>query len=189
MRASAIVIAAVGACLAVGQSALAQSAPPPEMHMHRVQAGTLDATGWTLAASTEGAFSVRLPCKFNDYTVDIKEAGAIKGHLFMVGCDRADGVRFSAMRFQWVAPNGGQETYDRYVREGLAPGATFRSDTFKGFPSVYSSYASGGKCAWARALHVGGEVLVVMVEPVHAPCTDLKAVADKYFDTAEVKSR
>ena len=157
--------------------------------MHRQQAGTLDATGWTLAVSTEGDYSVSLPCKFNDYTVDGKESTPEKAHIYMVGCDRADGVRFSAMRFHFAKPTDGQQQFDRYAHEGMLPGAVFHVDTFKGYPSVYSTVAQGGKCAWSRALHVGSELFLMLVEPIQVPCTDLKAVADTYFDSAKVKTR
>ena len=41
----------------------------PQMEMHRVQATTKDPSGWYLAASTHGAFSVLIPIPFNDFTV------------------------------------------------------------------------------------------------------------------------
>ncbi|MDZ4834035.1 MAG: hypothetical protein SGJ27_09690, partial [Candidatus Melainabacteria bacterium] len=41
----------------------------PQMEMHRVQATTKDSSGWYLAASTHGSFSVLLPIPFNDFTV------------------------------------------------------------------------------------------------------------------------
>src|SRR5690349_16387402 len=66
MRSSLFVASAASLMLIV--PAFGQNLPPG-MTMHRLQAGEPDASGWLTAASTEGGFSVRLPLKFNDFTL------------------------------------------------------------------------------------------------------------------------
>src|SRR4030095_4903909 len=78
-------------------SAFAQ-ATPPGMKMHRVQAGEPDASGWMIATSTEGGFSVRLPLKFNDFTLEESDAKAATLRSFIVGTKSQEGIKFSATR-------------------------------------------------------------------------------------------
>ena len=41
----------------------------PGVRMHRQQAGEFNLDSWSIAQSTEGKFSVRMPVRFNDFTV------------------------------------------------------------------------------------------------------------------------
>ncbi len=47
-----------------------QSTP---LEMHRAGAGTDDGTGWYVAESTLGNFTVSLPGPFNDYTIRVED--------------------------------------------------------------------------------------------------------------------
>jgi len=49
-----------------GTMALAQQ---PKLEMHRTAVSADDGSGWHLAVSTKGSFSVRMPIPFNDFTV------------------------------------------------------------------------------------------------------------------------
>ncbi len=90
-------------CVALTMSAFGQALPPgitlpPGMTMHRFQAGEPDASGWMLATSTEGAFSVRLPIKFNDFTIDESDPSAPTLRLFSVGAASQEKIKFVATR-------------------------------------------------------------------------------------------
>ena len=91
-------------CVAPAISASGQALPPgitlpPGMTMHRFQAGEPDASGWMLATSTEGAFSVRMPIKFNDFTVDESDPNASVLRTFVVGATSQEKIKFVATRF------------------------------------------------------------------------------------------
>ena len=73
-------------------------AVPPGMKMRRIQAGEPDASGWRVAASTEGEFSVRLPLKFNDFTIGEGDSKAPMLHTFTVGAKSQEGIKFTATR-------------------------------------------------------------------------------------------
>lgn len=83
-----------------GLSVISASAQtlPPGMKLHRVQAGEPDASGWMVATSTEGGFSVRLPLKFNDFTVAESDPKAPVLRTFTVGAKSQEGIKFSATR-------------------------------------------------------------------------------------------
>ena len=44
-------------------------AQQPKLEMHRAGVDSKDPSGWHLAVSTKGSFSVRMPIPFNDFTV------------------------------------------------------------------------------------------------------------------------
>src|SRR5262245_43916523 len=78
-------------------------AAEPKMEMHRMQATTKDPSGWYLAASTHGTFSVLIPIPFNDFTVtdDDPKFGKIKTHI--VGSKSSEGIKFSATETPIIA--------------------------------------------------------------------------------------
>jgi hypothetical protein len=159
----------------------------PQMQMHRTQAGSLDSTGWTAAKSTEGAFEVRLPCKFNDYTADAGEKDGKKALLYAVGCDRSDHVRFFAARSEYLNGRDGAEAkFAELSRNGLMPGMPVKRGQHMGAPYVDTVISQGSKCAWSRFLRAGSENLLMIVEPINVPCTDQSAAAQKFFDSAVV---
>jgi hypothetical protein len=89
--------------VALAISAFGQALPPdiklpPGMTMHRFQVGEPDATGWMLAASTEGGFSVRVPLTFNDLTVEESDPNAPMLRLFSVGAISQERIKFVATR-------------------------------------------------------------------------------------------
>src|SRR5262245_55810108 len=89
--------AAAALCLAV----LAGAAAAQERKMHRVQAGELDASGWTTAKSTEGRFSVRMPLKFNDFTVTESKPDTPVKRAFTVGARSSEKIAFVATRLEY----------------------------------------------------------------------------------------
>jgi hypothetical protein len=79
------------------------------MVYHRLMAGQPDADGWYPATSTEGGFSVRLPAKFQDFTLP-----TIRGPMYIVGAERPDGTGFSATSYRVPNMQGAvEEMYGR----------------------------------------------------------------------------
>jgi len=114
-------------CVASAIAAFGQPLPPgitlpPGMTMHRFQAGVPDATGWMIAASTPGGFSVRMPIKFNDFTVDESDPNAAVLRTFTVGATSQEKIKFVATRF--VYRKGAESAQFFFARaekgEGLA---------------------------------------------------------------------
>lgn len=96
MRRNLVLLASL-CCLSFASAAFSQS-PPPGMTMHRIQAGEPDDSGWMVAASTEGGFSVRLPLKFNDFTIVESDPKALALRTFVVGTKSQEGIKFTATR-------------------------------------------------------------------------------------------
>ena len=103
-------------------TALAQS-PREELTMHRKNAGELDASGWVTASSTSGSFSIRMPLKFNDFTVQMPPSSADVAKTHGVGANSKEGIKFVAQRIV-------------YRRAGLAQKYFARIQGGKAFPRV-----------------------------------------------------
>ena len=115
-------------CVALAMSAFGQALPPgitlpPGMTMHRFQAGEPDASGWMLATSTEGAFSVRMPIKFNDFTINESDPSAPVLRTFSVGATSQEKIKFVVTRM--VYRKGAESAQFFFARaekgEGMPP--------------------------------------------------------------------
>lgn len=69
-------------------------AEQPKLEMHRVGVNVGDGSGWYLAKSTKGSFSVRLPIPFNDFTTYDASTGSAN---YVVGGKSSEGVKFAAV--------------------------------------------------------------------------------------------
>jgi hypothetical protein len=89
MRALTIVLLAVALTL----GALPVEAQQPKLEMHRAGVNVSDGSGWYLAKSTKGSFSVRLPIPFNDFTTYDTGTGSAS---HVVGGKSSEGIKFAA---------------------------------------------------------------------------------------------
>jgi len=133
------------------------------MEVHRVQATTKDPSGWYLAASTRGSFSVLIPIPFNDFTVaeDDSTVGKIKTHT--VGAKSAEGIKFSATETPIIRGRS-PTNLAALPQQFRKPGQTVSDiDTslFAGYPSV--SFAVRGLSSGAYMRHVGTPKSLIIV--------------------------
>jgi hypothetical protein len=105
--------------------------------MHRIQAGTLDESGWTNANSTQGVFTATMPCLFNDFTVEDMNAKSSTEKVFTLGCRRYDQRKFSVSRVQYRSGNADAQTFfegNAIVSEW--PRGTVVRSKFQGFAII-----------------------------------------------------
>jgi len=74
----------------VGATTVAQA--QPKVEMHRVGVSADDGSGWHLAVSSKGSFSIRLPIPFNDFTILDPSTGEA---TYVVGGKSSEGIKFS----------------------------------------------------------------------------------------------
>src|SRR5437868_12349875 len=79
------------AAIVLGVTATAHAQPKLEMHRAGVSAD--DGSGWHLAVSSKGSFSIRLPIPFNDFTILDPSTGEM---TYAVGGKSSEGIKFSA---------------------------------------------------------------------------------------------
>ena len=138
----------------------------PQMEMHRVQATTKDPSGWYLAASTHGSFSVLIPIPFNDFTVtdDDPKVGKIKTHT--VGAKSAEGIKFSATETP-IIEGRSPTNLAALPRQFRKPGQTVSDiDTslFAGYPSVSFSVKGPSSGAYMRHVKTPKSLILVILE-------------------------
>lgn len=178
---------AAAALMLFSAGALAQ-ALPPGMKMHRAEAGKLDASGWVTASSTEGNFSVRLPCKYNDFTMNGYNPTEPVEKGYAVGC--MDGKRkYSATRIHYR--NGAKDAkayFERAEGVGKMPGAVATRTTFGKLPAVDVATEGSGRCGYLRFIQLGTDNLVMAIEAPVEACNGLDAQAAKYFKSLSLKN-
>jgi len=180
-----IALVMLGTTNAVGQG------HPPALKMHRQQAGVLDRSGWTGAQSTEGSFSVKLPCLFNDFSVDTSaEPGALL-KAFTVGCLRADRRKFSATRVQYR--NGTRDAryyFDKNATGAAFPNARVSRSTYEGMPVIDIETSGGTVCGFLRFVFANEDNFVLTVEaPQGIACQGLDAQSTQFFASLVVAPR
>lgn len=178
---SGMLLAVLGLGVADGQ------ALPSGMTMHRSQAGTLDASGWTRADSTMGAFSVSLPCKFDDFVINEEKPDSPTRRLYGLGCATADGKRLAAMRLEYRGGEAAASAYLDKVSHSDAAGAVVGSGREHGLRYVDRKTVNTKQCAQSRIVHAAPDNLMLAVE---APdCDGLDEMAAKFFASLVVKPR
>lgn len=156
--------------------------------MHRVQAGDPDASGWTTAASTHGGFSVRLPMKFNDFTMESPAGSKIAKH-FIVGGKNAKGLKFLAMRILY-REKGAQNHFFARIESGKAlPKATVKKHLFQGRKAADVSMRSPSAFAYFRYVLVADSMVMLSLEVPRGPLTlPPMAMVRKFFASLQIST-
>jgi hypothetical protein len=174
------------ALLCATGAALAQQDLPPGMKMHRLQAGTLDQSGWVRAESTQGAFSVKLPCVFNDFLMDDDKAEVFRAHA--VGCKRPDGEKYSVTRLEY---RGGaaaaKKFFEEWRDESVPANVSKTKSVFNGLPAVDVVRSEPSRCGALRFLLVGPDTILMVAEAPAEQCTHLLSQVPAFLSSLVVK--
>jgi hypothetical protein len=157
------------------------------MTMHRVQAGALDANGWVVASSTEGQFTVELPCQFNDFTVANQEGSANK--VFVVGCKRSDGSKFSATRASYQeGQTAAQENFSSAAKKGLGSGSTTQLEGRGSDAAILSKIDGPSGCGWERVVRAGSDNVLLIAEGKGEACQTVESLVPRFFASLQAQS-
>lgn len=179
MRCPVVTLAAALLTLAMSGAALAQ-APVRGMTMHRVQAGEPDASGWMHAASTEGGFSVRLPLKFNDFTLAESDPQAPVLRTFTVGARSREGIKLTATRIAYrKGAQSARAFFAGFEKRGTARQAGNRR-------SVDVVQTEGANVSYQRAVLLESDLLLMVVESPRAHDATARDLATRFFDSLVV---
>ncbi len=160
---------------------------PPGMTMHRAQAGGLDASGWTRAASTKGNYSVRVPCLFNDFTVEDLDPSSKAKQLDTVGCLRDDRKKFSVTRFQYKHPEAdAMAFFEKGKKDFRRPGQQIISSTIRGAPAFDVAVADSSRCGFIRMIHIFPENYLLVAEVASPSCSGLEALSRVFMESLVV---
>jgi len=134
--------------------------------MHRVQATPKDSTGWYLAESTDGLFSVLIPIPFNDFTVTDDDPNVGKIITCTVGAKSAEGVKFSATKSP-IIKGRSPTALDALPQQFQKPGQTVSDiDTslYADYPSISFSVKGAQTGAYMRYVMTPQSIFTVILE-------------------------
>ena len=164
---------------------------PEGMTMHRAAAGEPDSSGWATAISTKGGFSVRLPVKFSDYTLEVPPSEGDVAKVFVVAGSTVEGITFTAVRLVYRRRDGAQHFFSRIERgEGLPhQGTSLEPRRFVGRRAIDVSLNDGRAIAYARYVLLEDSLMYLIVEiPADHRDRMESSVARRFLDSLRVPS-
>lgn len=155
------------------------------INMHRTGAGAPGPDGWTDAASTNGSFSTRLPCQFNDFTITPGTGDVVKGDV--LGCD-AGGTRFGATRLRYRDAALAAKYFEAIAASGTWPGATIERTSYRGLPAVTLHLEDDTRCALMRIVRAEEDNIIMTVEAAPPRCDIAKTSGTQFLDSLVLES-
>jgi uncharacterized protein YjeT (DUF2065 family) len=184
-------VAGIYCVVKVGESfAQPDAAAKPQMEMHRLQATTPGDSGWYLAESTHGSFSVLLPIPFNDFTLTATDpkSGTIK--TYTVGAQSTEGMKFSATEMP-IIPGKTPPDFDQIPRSLSTDGQQI-SDvgkaSFSGWPSISLSVVGPRSGAYIRYVRTGVSVITLILEYPAAHRSEAALLKSRFLDSLKIKT-
>jgi hypothetical protein len=172
----------------------ANAADSGELKMHRQQAGEpdpSDKSGWMLAASTQGRFSVRLPLKFNDFTVtEVPEAPALRTHT--VGTRSSEKISFLATRIVYRKGAAAAKAYFARFEKGegqTAKPVSVAPRQVGALRAVDLVFKGPGAVSYQRVVLLDNDLLMLSVESPSEHDEAAWKLAGTFFDSLQVDAR
>lgn len=138
----------------------------PQMEMHRLQATTKDPSGWYIAASTKGSFSILIPIPFNDFTVTDDDPKAGRTITHTVGAKSAEGIKFSATETPIIEGRSPTDlaAFPQQFRKRGQTISDIDPASFAGHPSVSFSVKGPSTGACVRCVKAPKSLILVILE-------------------------
>jgi len=171
---------------------LAGEAGAQEVKMHRSQAGELDGSGWMLAASTEGRFSVRLPLKFNDFTTVEADPRAPGERTYTVGSRSSESIALSATRIVYRKGAASAREYFARFEAGRGLGVPPESITPRKvgeLRAVDLVLRRSTNVAYQRVVLLDADLLLLIVESPPGHEATVQRLAPIFFESLQVDAR
>jgi hypothetical protein len=167
------------------------SAAKPQMEMHRLQATTPGESGWYLAESTRGSFSVLMPIPFNDYTVTVIESDPKAGitRAYSVGALSAEGLKFAAVETP-IVPGKTPQNLDQAQRDLAKDGnvSDIVKAPFLGWPSLSYSQAGPNSGAFFRCVQTDTSYIIAILEYPIARRSAAVQFKSRFLDSLKLKT-
>ena len=182
-------LAALLACgLVLPGGAVAQDTPKLDMHRSGVNAP--EASGWQPAVSTGGAFSVRMPIPFNDFSVHSTDRNIGDMVVHAIGGKSAEGIKFTATENPFTprskVPDIGALPDD--IGRGGSKISDVSRETKSDIDTVSFTAAGTSTSAYMRAIKTSKALYTLIIEfpnDQRALATDLK---DEFFGSFKLKN-
>jgi hypothetical protein len=160
----------------------------PKLEMHRVGVSADDGSGWHLAVSSKGSFSVLLPIPFNDFTTRDAATGETS---HVVGGKSTEGIKFAAVEL----PAGGKAPPDlASIPKTLAANPANKvsdvSRSTKGGADILAlTMANATTTLYMRCIQMNGVRYTLTIEFPNAYRELVASSKDRYFESFKLKAK
>jgi hypothetical protein len=157
----------------------------PKVTMHRQAAGELDDSGWTTATSTKGAYSVKLPGKFNDFTVLHESPKSLLDQAHMLSSTMLQGIRFTTTRLHF---HSGLSTARKQFEKIKAPGGkspykSLKRMNINNYEAIEGEIQTKRGSLVQRSVLLDEDLFTMIVEYPKSQETVVKRLAPLFFDS------
>jgi hypothetical protein len=170
--------------------AVAARAQQPKLEMHRTGVVSTDPSGWHLAVSTKGSFSVRMPIPFNDFTVRSTDAKTGEEVTHVIGGKSTEGIKLSAVEMPASAKNA--PSLEKILADFSTKPGNKVSDVQRAAKSdvdTLSFSVSGAQTsAHVRYIKTKSATYSLTVEFPNAHRNDVVGVREEFFDSFKTKT-
>jgi len=184
-------VAAIYTVVKVGEALSSRgTASKPQMEMHRLQAATPGGSGWYLAESTHGSFSVLTPIPFNDFTVTETDPKWGTTQLHTVGARSAEGLKFSATETP-IVPGRSAKDLDEMQHRLSEEGSELSDVTkavFSGWPSLSLCKLGPNSGAFIRCVQTDSSHFIVILEFPIARRSEAAQLKSRFLDSLRIEA-
>ena len=181
-RRLALLASAMAALVALPLAA--DASPDVFEAIHRTGAGTLGPDGWTTATSTEGNFTVRLPCLFSDSRYEAKTVDVTRADI--LDCER-EALRYTAVRAQYRDAATAEKHFENGGTARADPEAFVTRLNYRGLPAITLALKDETGCAMKRAIRTNAGNILLRVAGPASSCEAVKKTAAIFFDSLELQ--
>src|SRR5215510_10804329 len=164
------------------------NAQQPKLEMHRVGVSADDGTGWHSAVSTKGAFSIRLPIPFNDFTTHDAREGQVS---HAVGGKSSEGIKFMAVEIPVTAKTPGDlgAIPKSFASNPANKVSDVSRQTKDGADILSFSVAGPASTAHFRYIKIKGVLYTLSIECPNAYREAVAGMKDKFFGSFQLKNK
>lgn len=155
-----------------------------KVEMHRKLAGSKGDNGWYRAKSTKGDFSVLMPLKFNDYTVNGK--GDVRS-IEMLSTRSEEGLKFWASRTYYNKAGMAQTLFEKFQNGEAVPKAPRKKLKHLGYDAVLIEASDKQNATSQLVMKVGQTLILLAVEWPVKYNESAKKLGNVFFNSLKAK--
>ena len=176
------------ALVAIVLGTMAAAEAQPKLEMHRVGVSADDGSGWHLAVSSKGSFSVRLPIPFNDFSTHDPTTGEVS---HVVGGKSSEGIKFMAVEIPVTAttPTDLGAIHKSFSSNPVNKVSDVSRQTKDGADILSFSVTGPASTAHFRYIKVKGMLYSLSIECPNAHRDAVAAMKDKFFGSFKLKGK
>jgi hypothetical protein len=166
-------------------------AAPPTTEIHRKSVDALDRAGWQPAESTKGHFSVRVPVRFNDFTIHAADENIGETVVHVIGGRSDEGVRFTVTETPFTPRMKNPDIGELATGFGNTPGtkvSDIAQDSKDGAERVSFLVTGPASSAYMQVIKTDTALYSLTLEFPNAKRSRAAQVKGAFFDSFALKN-